>query len=220
MKKTLFASTIVALGLAFAAPASAVTYDFIKFTNNNVENLNGQVTVDVTDNGSGTALFTFFNAVGIASSITDIYFDQGSTGFFSTADANNDGAPDGIVLHDASAGVDFDDNANPSNVPGGNTIGFTADFSGDSDTPGITKNGVNASGEWVSFLGTLSGGNTFSDLIAALSTGTFRIAMHVQAIGAKGGSDGYVSAVPLPAAAWLFGSALLGFIGLSSRRRV
>lgn len=36
----------------------------------------------------------------------------------------------------------------------------------------------------------------------------------------KGGYGGSISAVPLPAAAWLFGSALLGFMGWSNRRKV
>ncbi|MET0053042.1 MAG: VPLPA-CTERM sorting domain-containing protein [Candidatus Thiodiazotropha sp.] len=35
-----------------------------------------------------------------------------------------------------------------------------------------------------------------------------------------GAYDVTVSAVPLPAAAWLFGSALLGFVTYSARRSV
>ena len=31
--------------------------------------------------------------------------------------------------------------------------------------------------------------------------------------------DGNISAVPLPAAAWLFGSGMLGLIGIAGRRR-
>ncbi|VVN99517.1 hypothetical protein [Pseudomonas fluorescens] len=46
---------------------------------------------------------------------------------------------------------------------------------------------------------------------------------HVQGIGLAGTADSYIkqqSAVPLPAAAWLFSSALFGFIVFANRRKV
>lgn len=134
-----------------------------------------------------------------------------------------------IAYHsDSRVGVSLDSQAVPANLPGGNAIGFHADFSGDSDTQsiatkGVLNNGVNAVGEWVSFLGPCANASSFDGLIAALAKGQFRIGLHVQGIGLAGTADSYInqrSAVPLPAAAWLFSSALFGFIVFANRRKV
>ncbi|ALI03461.1 MULTISPECIES: hypothetical protein [Pseudomonas] len=111
---------------------------------------------------------------------------------------------------------------------GGNAIGFHTDFSGDSDTQsiatkGVLNNGVNALGEWVSFLGPCANTSSFKSLIAALANGQFRVGRHVQGIGLAGTANSYInqrSTVPLPAAAWLFSSALFGFIVFANRRKV
>ncbi|EXF92760.1 hypothetical protein HK44_003335 [Pseudomonas fluorescens HK44] len=116
----------------------------------------------------------------------------------------------------------------PSSLPGGNAIGFHTDFSGDSDTQsiatkGVLNNRVNALGEWVSFLGPCANASSFNSLIAALANGQFRVGRHVQGIGLAGTANSYInqrSAVPLPAAAWLFSSALFGFIVFANRRKV
>ena len=205
IKSLLFAA--VALGAMTLQSASASTYGFMNITNNGNSDLSSQLSVEVLAVGA-QASFKFLNNVGIASSITDIYFDDVTSPLF------ND-----IVFSAASSGVSFDNSANPGNLPGGNSIGFNADYSGDSTSP-VSHNGVNSSSEWVTFVGTFAGGNDFNGLIAALNNNTFRIGLHVQAIGQTGGSDSYVSAVPLPAAAWLFGSALFGFMMVSNRRKV
>ena len=211
-------STIIAIVLACAAflspQAAAISVGFSKVTNNNVENLSSQLSVDITEGLSG-ALFTFYNNVGIASSITDIYFDQGTTSLFSSIN----------VIDDSGDGVSFSAGANPSNLPGGNPIGFSAHFSADSDAP-VSQNGVNSSTEWVQFLGTFNVG-TYANLLESLASNDFRIGLHVQSIGIAGGSDGYVSGitslpstVPVPAAAWLFGSALFGLFAVSRRKKM
>lgn len=109
---------------------------------------------------------------------------------------------------------------------GGNAIGFHTDFSGDLQsmaTKGVLNNGVNALGEWVSVLGPCANASSFNSLIAALANGQFRVGRHVQGIGLAGTANAYInqrSAVPLPAAAWLFSSALFGFIVFANRRKV
>ncbi|MGE8177006.1 hypothetical protein [Pseudomonas fluorescens] len=111
---------------------------------------------------------------------------------------------------------------------GGNAISFHTNFPGDSHTQsiapkGVLNNGVNALGEWVSFLGPCANASSFNSLIAALASGQFRVARHVQGIGLAGTANSYInqrSAVPLPAAAWLFSSALFGFIVFANRRKV
>lgn len=195
-----------------ASVASAYSFGFTQITNNTNTAVASQLQVDVT-NSDGDALFTFTNNVGIASSITQIYFDYGNTNYFTSLDVSGE-----------SSGVQFSDGANPANLPSGNTISFSADDAGSADSGpgGVTANGVNGATEWVSFLGSLLEGSSFDSVIAGLNSGAFRIGLHVQSIGG-GTSDAFVNKtpnpVPLPAAVWLFGSALLGFTTLSNRRK-
>lgn len=83
-------------------------------------------------------------------------------------------------------------------------------------------------GEFYTFYGVLSSGKTLADVNAAINNGTFQIGLNVvsYASGAKVDTT-YLSktcpqpsTVPLPTAAWLFGSALIGFISVSNRRRI
>jgi hypothetical protein len=56
---------------------------------------------------------------------------------------------------------------------------------------------------------TLTGGPLITKITFGASNNAFETDNHA-----------YVSAVPLPAAAWLFGSALFGFVTLSNRRKI
>ena len=207
--------TVFVTQLLLATPlVFANTYNFSQITSNGNQLVAPQLSVNVTQSGSN-ALFTFFNSSVIASSITDAYFDYGNTNYF-TSVSNN-------ILGSAgeSAGVSYTDGATPPNLPAGNTIGFSADASGDSTAPNVLASGVNASNEYVSFLGTFGLSSSFSDLIAALDSNAFRIGLHVQGIGELGGSESFVdvpSQVPVPGAIWLFGSAMLGFAGFNKRK--
>ena len=202
-------------------PGDARAFGFGRVTDNSIADVGSQLGVVVKEVGGG-ATFTFHNSVGVKSSITDIYFDDMLPKLFKD-----------VVYHsDSGIGVSFDSYASPGNLPGGSTIGFSADYSGDSDsrsresgvvTKGTLENGVNKANEWVSFLGCWASTPSFDRLIASLGSGDFRVGLHIQGIGGDGKSDSYVNqlaAVPLPAAAWLFGSALLGFVAVSNRRRV
>ena len=203
------------------AHAASLAYEFNRVSSNSAEVLGRQLGMLVTER-SGGALFTFSNRLGVPSSITDIYFDDAQSRLFSS-----------IAYHsDSGVGVSFDSQAAPANLPGGNLIGFLADFSGDASAQsvegggaprGVMKNGVNQADEWVSFLGLWANAGSFDGLIAAFADDHFRVGLHVQAIGLASRSDSYVnqpSPVPLPAAAWLFASALFGFIVVASRRKV
>lgn len=206
-----------ALSMMFVASLSqATTLSFDNITNNTGTDLSGQLSV-VSTSVTGGVEFKFTNDVGIASSITDVYFDLGdNTSLFSS-----------LSIVDQSSGVSFDLSPHPSDLPGGNTVGFTSDFGGDSTAPKTSENGVNASGEYITFLLTLGSGFNYNDYLADLMNGTFRIGMHIQAIAGincedssdeECGSDSYVSAVPVPAAAWLFGTALFGLFAASRRK--
>lgn len=213
--KTVFVTQLLlATTLVFAN-----TYNFSQITSNGNQLVAPQLSVNVTQSGSN-ALFTFFNSSVIASSITDAYFDYGNTNYFTSVSNNI------LGVAGESANVSFSDGASPPNLPAGNTIGFTADASGDSD-PSTLSNGVNASNKYVSFLGTFGLSSSFSDLIAALDSNAFRIGLHVQGIGELGGSESFVDLpsqvsvpgqVPVPGAIWLFGSAMLGFAGFNKRK--
>ena len=208
MKVSSLKKSAVILGAAgmlmVASSANAVLFHFIRITDNgNGVNLGGQLSVDVVPNGSGVD-FKFSNAIGTASSITDIYFD--------------DGTLLGISTISSSVGVAFTDPANPGDLPGGNDAApdfvTTADFSADSDAP-ASANGVNSVTEWVTITFALQGIQTYADTLAALADGSLRIGLHVQAIGAVGGSDSYINFdepgdLPLPD-----GGSTMALLGLS-----
>ena len=218
IKSRNIAFVIVAVIVLFMANVSHATTVslFTNITNNLSIDLSDQLSVDVSDAGTGVE-FTFSNNIGIGSSMTGIYFDLGAnTNLFS-----------GISISEYSSGVEFDTAPIPANLPGGNMIGFTSDFGGDSTTP-TAANGVDNAGEYISFLLTLGSGYSYDNALAAIFDDSLRIGMHMQSIdcvdatGATNddcGSDSYVSAVPLPAAAWLFGSALIGFFATTRQRK-
>ena len=139
MKKLYGVLSLLAVALLVAPAQANPSYGFTRITNNADANVASQLLVVVTDAGGGYVDFKFTNNVGIGSSITDIYFDDGSLLGISS-------------IYDSGGGVSFAGPASPSNLPGGSAINFHTSagaFSADSDTP-IEANGVNAAGEWVS----------------------------------------------------------------------
>ena len=197
-----------------AHQAHAYLYGFHRITNNAPDNVAGQLSVDVLDAGSNQVAFKFYNTAVISSSITQIYFDDGTlSSFVSIADS------DGAAL-----GVDFEQGATPPDLPGGNSISphfdVTDNFKYSATNPPVAH-GVNASSEWVEILFTLDTGKDFDDLIAAIVSGDLRIGLHVQGIPVASGttSDSFVNLVPTPAAAWLLGSGLLGLVAIRRRKK-
>lgn len=217
MKNIKLISGLVCGALMVAATAaSASTYSFYQITSNGSTNVANQLVLDVTQSGSD-ALFKILNNGPTASVVAQVYFDFGATSFFAVPNGINWSASNSTSW-DGSTGVLFENGGSPPVLPSGNTVGFSAEDRGSAESPAPQKGaGV---GEYVGFLGTFSSGSDFNMLISALDSGDFRVGLHVTGIGTEGQSESYVTAVPLPAAAWLFGSALLGFVSLSNRRKI
>jgi hypothetical protein len=205
----------IALGssLVVAAASHAVSFGFQNITNTTNSIGPGQLMVDVNPGPGGTVSFLFTNLGPIASSITDVYFD--------------DGTLLGIATINNGAGVNYSAGASPPNLPGGNLLAVpfvtTAGFSADSNPP-AQPNGVNP-GEQLEILFNLLSGQTFADTIAALqqgltnpaAPGSLRIGIHVQAIGPTGDSDSFVN-VPEPNVA-LLAMVAFGCVGGALRIR-
>lgn len=211
----------LAAGLTFAAavPAMAVPFTFTKFTDNSLEDVSAQLGLEVTAEGTNAIRFTFTNAIGIAASITDIYFDDIEP--FSVGS---------LSIAARSTGVSFGLGASPDNVPGGNEIGFLADFSADSNAGagGVSGNGINAAWEFLTLRFLLIDDFSFEEVVERMLDGEFRVALHVQSIGAERRSDGYVTTaqrekaapeVPEANGLGLLGLGLLT-LGFALRRRI
>jgi len=177
-----------------------------------------QLFVDVTDAGGGLVSFLFSNIGPNPSSITDVYFDDGSL----LAIAQLIDADDGTG---GDPGVDFSPLASPPNLPGGQEADppfeTTQGFSADSDAPATPLKGVNP-GETLEILFSLQSGQTFTDVVAELASGALRIGTHVQAFE-SGGSESFVNhpgtGVAEPGSMVLFTLGILGLAAGVSRRR-
>ena len=206
-------AVLMALSMMFVMSVNATTLSFIEVVDDGGPDLSDQLSAEVSAITDG-ALFKFYNDVGFDSSITSVFFDVG------TADI----ASVDFSATDSSAGVVFDSITNPT-LPEGETISFDADFGGTKD--GSNANGVNEAGEYAGFIVLFgTSGFDYADLIADISSGSFRTGLHLTSIalepdssGGFDGSDSYVNVVPLPAAAWLFGTALFGFAAASRRKK-
>jgi len=194
------------LALPWAALANpgqlSSTYQFYGVTNNSATNVGigaAQLSVTLSNYrldiegmpsagamlGTNQALFTFFNSGPAASSIAQIYFD--------------DGTLLGINSLLLGQGTNFSStDVNPSNLPGGASMDLpfetTAGFSVGAGSP-PPKNGVNP-GEWMGIIFDLKANQTYADVIAALAgVEHLRIGLHV--IGfANGGSESFVNVPP------------------------
>ena len=216
-------------GLAFSAQVFAVTsttYSFVGVGDPSANATNvttgiNSLRVEVKDlgvalSGYSQVAFKFTNAS--TSSLTDVYFD--------------DGTLLGIAsISDSGTTVSFSEGAKPANLPGGNylTPDFktTKGFSADSNPP-VSPNGV-TSGEWLTIIFDLQSGKNYQSVISALAlpngggTDDLRIGLHVQSF-TNGGSASFVNVVtPIPEAKtyamMLAGMGLIGFTVLRRQSR-
>lgn len=210
MKRTLSVVVVLVYGLYCAGALAGPTYSFTHIVES------GDGTVQLADGAIGEAQmfvelfdlgdqveFVFSNIGPELSSITDIYFD--------------DGTLLGIASIQNTFGlVEFSQYATPPDLPGGNNLTpsfeTTAGFSADSNPPAQPL-GVNP-GETLGITFDLMTGGLFDDVITELASGELRIGIHVQGY-ASGGSEAFVNdgifdpggEVPAP------GALILGGIG-------
>lgn len=174
------AAALLAVSMT-AGSADAAVLSFSRITDNSHQNAAGQLSVDVTSGASGT-LFKFMNSGAIASSITDIYFDDTAAFVLS----NNFSFVDSLGV------VSFGAGASPPNLPGGKAISFVSDFSAESNRP-VSAKGINPA----EYLTILFSGASYSAVMAHINDGLLRIGLHVQSIGHDGDSDSFVSNRPV-----------------------
>ncbi len=203
---------VLAILIAFApgtvafASVQSVTIGFELISDpNQGSNVSAQLFVDVYGTTDGAAfsaaganvaansIFFLIRNVGLVnSSITDVYFDDGTLLAIST-----------ITNYD---GVNFSIGAKPGNLPDGNNIDppfeTTSDYFSADSNPQTQPNGVNP-GERLGIHFTLLPGMTWSDTVAALVPDPLdgeihlRVGLKVQGLP-QGQSNAYVNIPPEP----------------------
>jgi hypothetical protein len=156
-----------------------------------------QLSLVLSDAGSGAVRFELSNAGPDGSVISEVYFD--------------DGALLGATSIAAGPGVDFAPGARPPNLPGWRsldpifaaTLGLAAE-----SRPSPVMNGVGP-GEWLAVEFDLRPGRSFQDVLAELASGELRVGLHVIAFESRG-SESFVNLpVPEPGTGGLVAGGLL-----------
>jgi len=206
MKELIRVLVLVVVVMLLSTSKSQATierFGFYNITNNDPTDAaigEAQLFVDVSDEFANQVLFTFRNTGPFASSISEIYFDNGA--LLSIADIIND--PPNVI---------FVQGASPPELPGANLIDPPFEAASGllfESVPPPVKKGVNP-GEWVGMVFDLQPGATFQQVVNGLYGGTLRVGVHVIGFD-SGGSESFVN-VPEPATI-----VLLSLCGLVSLR--
>lgn len=160
----------------------------------------GEVTLTISNVGLVDAEFVsgFYFNVGNGIDATGLAFNHVSGDSYMALHTDNPATNSGTLKADGDGYFDIRFQYDTS---AGSTFGF-----GEESVYKITGTGLDALD--FAFLSAPGGG-----------TGSWAAAAHVQGIGAGAGGSGWIGApVPVPAAAWLFGSGLIGLVGVARRK--
>jgi len=231
-------SLITTSFLAFALNSSITQAQMMGLGFENITNklsgidISNQLSAEFYDSGSAATkfgqtiatneiLFTFTNNVsatvtndgyqGYTANFSEIYFQVDNTNNYSQTE----------IINNLGGFTDFSSTINPADLPSdGSAVPefITTDGYG-ADAKGNTSNTLDSSSDILGIIIQLHNGYTFSHLQDDIVNGALRLGLHVRAIDSTAISDSFVntdpfaiapaSPVPLPAAAWLFGPALL-----------
>ena len=151
-----------------------------------------------------------------------------ASGFATTLDDDGIGAPETIVFggfnYNIAASIDNAGVLAGGTFSIGGTVGSLGFFSGTLLTGNLTAIGFDTASDPLEFLFDVTGGDA-----AALYGGLGGIILNTSGFGGTWGTsfgtsfggvaDTFgVSAIPVPAAVWLFGTALVGLIGFGKRK--
>lgn len=217
----LLAALLAGATLFGASAASAFTY--YDFAFGNITNQSPQVgnllNLQVSDDPSAV----FFRVQNLADPSTNMFID--SVWF----DWKTPASLSGLAFSSAqsSSGVQYDPPGQPGDPPGSNKPSLNWSTDAGFQPHSHDNSDAIRGGQTGAFTASAS----LSDVKTWLDSGALRLAIHVQGIP-NGSSDTYVTynngsdgpnppaSVPVPAAVWLFGSALAGFMTLSNRRKL
>ena len=198
---------LITLGLPIGAYADS--FEFEQITNNSGMNFAADFSLDVTELPMNRVKYQWNNKlVGNVGDgvIGQVYIQAAAIPIIDLTSAT--------IL--PSAGVSFSSPANPGDLPSGNTIGFSADYSAGA-TPPPPFNGVNP-GENLMISFDLLAGKTFADLIASITAGQGtsptneqRIGIHGISLGPNNDSESFI--VPIPSTLLFFGAGFAAFVG-------
>jgi len=207
-------------------PAYAASYGFDDISSNGDYNeiIGDYLSVEMseTDNAD-EVLFTIKNSElnNTGGIIMDVYFSSNPEYFGGIVSIiNTDTDTDTVSFSEVTRGS--------INLPDDDELTTTWGLSVDPDTPQPVENGV-AAGESLGVILSLSAGYDFDDILNAMGN-TFLIGLHMQSFlddsseslvsvpsGGGGNTGGFET--PIPAAIWLFGSALIGLMGVSRKQK-
>jgi hypothetical protein len=220
--------------------AEVTTFQFYGITSNDpcgtaVEAGENQLFMDVFNTGN-TVKFRFRNEGPVGSSLTGVWFDDGSLlGIDQIIDMETIGDGDPCTI-DGHVDVDFEPDGN-QNLPGGSEMEYPfvaiKAYTIKSDTPGVPDNGVESNDpcaspeyqeQWLQIEFELQSGQTLAHVLDELLTGDpsppLRVCVHVQSFDTPfGTSESFVNlpyAVPEPMTICLFG---LGGLALLKKRK-